>query len=109
MKWKITSIYGYHKYYKLPEKFEKVNIRKNKLYKVWRAKKNKLLDERIEFLDSELWWKGLNDKGKKEMTKRYKTADMAKKRRWRFIEPSGYKTSNTKNISVLEKQFKESK
>ena len=72
-------------------------------------KKNKLLDERIEFLDSELWWKGLNDKGKKEMTKRYKTADIAKKRYWRWMEPIGYKTTTTKNISILEKKFKASK
>ena len=109
MKQKITSNYGYHKYYKLPEKFEKVNKRKNKLYKEWREKKNKLLNLRIEFIECELWQKFLNDKEQKDMIKKYKTANIAKKRYWRWMEPIGYKTTTTKNISILEKKFKASK
>ena len=91
MKCKITSIHGYHKYYKLPQKFEKVNRRKNKLYKKWREKKTKLLDLRIEYLTSELWWKSLNNKEQKDMIKKYKTEDMAKKRFLRWTEPFGSK------------------
>ena len=41
--------------------------------------KKKLLDLRIEYLTSELWWKSLNNKEQKDMIKKYKTEDMAKK------------------------------
>ena len=109
MKCKITSIHGYHKYYKLPEKFENVNRRKNKLYKTWREKKNKLLDLRIEYLTSELWWKSLNNKEQKDMIKKYKSEDMAKKRFLRWTEPFGSKKYNTKNILILENKFKKYK
>lgn len=109
MKQKITSYYGYHKYYKLPEKFEKINKKTDKLYKAWRENKNKLLDKRIKFLKSELWWKSLNNKEQKNMIKKYKIVDIAKQRFLRWTEPIGYKTKITKNISILEKSFKESK
>ena len=106
MKSKITSIHGYHKYYKLPEKFEKVDRRKDKLYKTWREKKNKLLDLRIQYLKSELWWKSLNIKDQESMIKKYKSEDIAKKRLLRWTQPLGYKTYKTKNIEILEKQLK---
>ena len=106
MKQKVISAYGYHKYYKLPKKLEKVNKRTNKLYKQWREKKYKLLDSRIEYLSCELFWKSLNDKKKEDMIKKYKTADIAKQRYWRWIEPIGYKTITSQNISILEKNFK---
>lgn len=106
MKQKIISYRGYHKYYKLPEKFETINKKKDTSYKKWREKKTKLLDSRIKYLSCELFWKSLNNKEKEDMIKKYKTADIAKQRYWRWTEPMGYKTKTSQNIEVLEKKFK---
>ena len=109
MKQKIISDYGYHKYYKLPEKFGNINKRTNKSYKKWREKKTKLIDSRIEYLSCELFWESLNNKEKEDMIKNYKTVDIAKQRYWRWTQPIGYKTKSSQNIKVLEKRVKDLK
>lgn len=109
MQQKVTSSHGYHKYYKLPDNLEKVNKRTNKLYKQWRDRKVSLLDKRIKFIQSELWWKSLNNKVKENMISKYGTNKIAKSRYHYWTQPVGYKPKKTTNISILEKKFKNSK
>ena len=100
MKVKIKSSRGYHKMVKLPNKFEKVNKRKNNEYKMWRNKEKSKFDKYTREIVSNVWWLNLPDKEKKEMLKKYESSKIAKERMLRFTESplSKIKTIDINNL-----------
>jgi len=70
--------------YKLPNKFEKVNLKINKEYLKWKMNKDIKFDSKVVKHLNEKWRRLIDDNKKKEFIKIYKTKEVIFNRRERF-------------------------
>jgi len=70
--------------YKLPNKFEKVNLKINKEYLKWKMVKDIKFDSKVVKHLNEKWWRSIDDNKKKELKNMYKTKEVIFNRRVRF-------------------------
>jgi|AACY02.14.fsa_nt_gi hypothetical protein len=70
--------------YKLPNKFDKVNLKINEQYLKWKINKDIEFDRKVVKYLNGKWWKSIDDNKKKELIKIYKTKEVIFNRRERF-------------------------